>query len=70
MDKRDLFAFFSNLSQKHTDQEIIALFENFDISKLDINRMYRYLEKYTKEDSVTEEEEIITELSLDANEVV
>jgi len=70
MDKRDLFAFFSNLSQKHTEQEIIALFENFDISKLDINRMYRYLEKYTKEDSVTEEEEIITELSVDANDAI
>jgi hypothetical protein len=25
------------------------LFENYEISKLDINRIYRYLEKYTKE---------------------
>jgi hypothetical protein len=27
----------------------LALFENYNISKLDINRIYRYLEKYTKE---------------------
>jgi len=32
--------------------------------------MYRYLEKYTKEDSVTEEEEIITELSVDENDAI
>jgi hypothetical protein len=27
------------------------LFENYDICKLDINRIYRYLEKYTKENA-------------------
>jgi hypothetical protein len=27
------------------------LFENYEISKLDINRIYRYLEKYTKENA-------------------
>jgi len=71
MDKRDLFAFFLNLRQKYTDQEILVLFENFDITKLDINRIYRYLEKYTKENSVTEdEEEIITEMTHDLNDAV
>jgi hypothetical protein len=30
---------------------MLPLFENYDISKLDINRIYRYLEKYTKEDA-------------------
>jgi len=28
---------------------MINLFENYEITKLDINRLYRYLEKYTKE---------------------
>jgi len=26
------------------------MFESYDINKLDINRMYRYLDKYTKHD--------------------
>jgi len=28
------------------------LFENYEINKLDINRIYRYLDKYMKEDAV------------------
>jgi DNA polymerase III delta prime subunit len=56
MDKKDMFAFFLDLKNKYNDNEILALFENYDISKLDINRIYRYLEKYTKENSsVTED---------------
>ena len=51
MDKNDMFAFFLDLKSKHTDNEIILLFENYNISKLDISRIYRYLEKYTKENS-------------------
>ena len=51
MDKNDMFAFFLDLKNKYTDSEIAGLFENYDISKLDINRIYRYLEKYTKEDA-------------------
>jgi len=62
MDKNDMFAFFLDLKNKYTDNEIVALFENYDISKLDINRIYRYLDKYTKEnaadieDTVSEDE--------------
>jgi len=55
MDKNDMFVFFLELKNKYNDNEIAALFENYDISKLDINRIYRYLEKYTKE-NVTETE--------------
>ena len=51
MDKNDLFAFFLDLKNKHSDNEILGLFENYDISKLDINRIYRYLENYTKENA-------------------
>jgi hypothetical protein len=29
--------------------EMAMLFENYEITKLDINRIYRYLDKYTKE---------------------
>jgi DNA polymerase III delta prime subunit len=56
MDKNDMFAFFLDLKNKYTDNEIAALFENYDISKLDINRIYRYLDKYTKENAAETED--------------
>ena len=52
MDKKDLFAFFLELKNTHDDNQIVMLFENYEISKLDINRIYRYIEKYTKENAV------------------
>jgi len=62
MDKKDLFGFFIDLKNKHDDNEIINLFENYEINKLDINRIYRYLEKYTKENAPgTIEKEIESE---------
>jgi len=53
MDKKDLFAFFLDIKNKYDpdSSEMNLLFENYDISKLDINRIYRYLEKYTKENA-------------------
>lgn len=56
MDQRDIFSFFLDLKNKYTDNEIHHLFENYEITKLDINRMYRYLEKYTKENVADEVE--------------
>ena len=56
MDKNDMYAFFLDLKNKYTDNEIALLFENYDISKLDISRIYRYLEKYTKENAVETED--------------
>jgi hypothetical protein len=64
MDKNDMFAFFLDLKNKYTDNEIILLFENYDISKLDINRIYRYLEKYTKENA-SETEDIASDIEND-----
>jgi hypothetical protein len=60
MDKNDMFAFFLDLKNKYTDVEILGLFENCNITKLDISRIYRYLEKYTKEDA-PETEDIVVE---------
>ena len=53
MDKKDVFGFFLDIKNKYDidSPEITILFENYEISKLDINRMYRYLEKYTKENT-------------------
>ena len=49
MDKRDMFSYFINLRNKYSLEEIYELFdnENYSINKLDINRIYRYLDSYT-----------------------
>jgi DNA polymerase III delta prime subunit len=52
MDKNDLFALFLHLKSKYDDSQIITLFENHEITKLDINRIYRYIDKFTKEDAL------------------
>lgn len=51
MDKKDLFGFFIELKNNYVDNEIIALLDSYDINKLDINRIYRYIEKYIKENA-------------------
>jgi len=51
MDKKDLFGFFIDLKNNSDDNEISNLLENYEIGKLDINRIYRYIEKYTKENA-------------------
>jgi hypothetical protein len=52
MDKKDLYGFFISIKNMYDDNQIYNLFENYDINKLDINRIYRYLDKYMKEDAV------------------
>ena len=63
MDKKDLFSFFLDIKDKYDDNEVMALFENYEITKLDINRIYRYLDKYTKIDAVDMDECIVEEKS-------
>ena len=50
MDEKDLFSFFLDLRKKKTDDEIYAIFNenNYDISKLDINRLFRYIDRFTQ----------------------
>jgi len=53
MDKKDLFAFFLNVKNKELDDnQLLELFENYEIGKLDINRIYRYIDKYIREDAL------------------
>ena len=48
LDKKDTFSFFLELRKNNTKEEdIYELFEPYDIKKLDIERIYRYLDKYT-----------------------
>jgi DNA polymerase III delta prime subunit len=70
MDKKDLFGFFIELSNKYENSEIINILENFEISKLDINRIYRYIEKYIKENATgTVDKEIDEDYDCDELEV-
>jgi DNA polymerase III delta prime subunit len=56
MDQKDLFAFFLNIRQEKTEEEIYIILETYEINKLDINRIYRYLDKYSQEDNVLHNE--------------
>jgi len=70
MDKRDLFGFFIELKNNNDDNEISDILENYDISKLDINRLYRYIEKYIKENATgTTDKEIEEEIDEEEEEI-
>jgi DNA polymerase III delta prime subunit len=65
MDKKDLISFFQELrlfygkdflSQTEKLNTVEKIFENYNIDKLDIKRIYRYLDKNVKKDIVYEEE--------------
>jgi len=61
MDKKDLISFFLEIKSKYNDDnEILNLFENYEITKLDINRIYRYINKYITENAENEDEDEIS----------
>lgn len=73
MDKKDLYAFFHELRVKHEadPDEFLQLFENgqklqdyfdgYEINKLDLKRIYRFLDKAVKKETISEEiEELIS----------
>ena len=70
MDKPDLVTFFQELRLRYgeniarTNPNIDKIFEEYDISKLDIKRLYRYLDKNIKKEAVLEED---SEDELDEN---
>jgi hypothetical protein len=64
MDKKDLIAFFQELRLFYGEKtlnenitEIEKIFENTNIDKLDIKRIYRYLDKNVKRDTVIFDED-------------
>jgi hypothetical protein len=70
MDKKDLLSFFQEirlfhgkdfLSQNEKINAVEQMFDNYNIDKLDIKRIYRYLDKNVKKDIVSEEESDIDE---------
>jgi DNA polymerase III delta prime subunit len=67
MDKKDMLSFFLHLKNNFSDNEFFALFENYEITKLDINRIYRYINKYTCENSDINEDENETDEDIEYN---
>ena len=61
MDQKDMFSFFLHIKNHHSEDEIYNMLENYEVSKLDINRIYRYLDKYTQKtlDITTDDDKII-----------
>lgn len=60
IDFKDLLTFFYELKDlEKTEEELNYIFENQNITKLDISRIYRYIEKFT--DNKIEEEDIVIE---------
>ena len=66
IDKKDLVSFFQELrlfygkdfmNQTEKMNDVEKLFEDYNISKLDIKRMYRYLDKNVKKDAAVIDEE-------------
>ena len=64
MDKKDVFAFFLDLKSKYNENELVVYLENYEITKLDINRIYRYITKYTN-DNIADNVEFEIEISDD-----
>ena len=61
LDKKDTFALFVDLQNKYDDEHIKDMMENNDISKLYVNRIYRYMDKCIDESIVVDalENEVI-----------
>ena len=51
MDKKDLYSFFIKIKPLHNSGEIYNILQDYNINKLEINRMYRYLEKFENDES-------------------
>jgi len=70
MDKKDLISFFLSLKNIYDNEEdILTIFENYEITKLDINRIYRFIDKYTNYDVNEEVNEEINEEAAKNNDV-
>ena len=55
MDQKDMFSYFLSLRDKYkySEDEIHEMLDNYDIGKLDISRIFRYLDKYMGLESST-----------------
>jgi hypothetical protein len=71
MDQKDMFAFFLNLKNKYNynEEKIYEILHMHDIGKLDISRIYRFLNKYLGIENVeTETSSTVTKTTSENND--
>jgi DNA polymerase III delta prime subunit len=71
MDQKDMFTFFFNLKNKYNynEEKIFEILHTHDIGKLDISRIYRYLNKYLGIENIeTESSSIVSKEGNNDNE--
>jgi hypothetical protein len=64
VDKKDLFSLFISLKNKYSEEEIFDIMDQYNISKLDVNRLYRYLDNIIKEKSIDNSQDFSDEISV------
>ena len=74
-DKKDLLAFFIKMREEKTIGQIYTIFEQYDIGKLDINRIYRYIDKLLFDtqdtiDTINTIDTIYTIDTIDNNDII
>jgi DNA polymerase III delta prime subunit len=67
MDQKDMFTFFFNLKNKYkyNEEKIYEILHTYDIGKLDISRIYRYLNKYLGIENIETDSSIVTKITSD-----
>jgi hypothetical protein len=67
MDQKDMFSFFYNLKHKYNlnEEQIHEMLHSYDIGKLDVSRIYRYLNKYFGIEIIDVESSLATKVTND-----
>lgn len=67
MDQKDMFSFFFNLKHKYNfnEEQIHEMLHSYDVGKLDVSRIYRYLNKYLGIETIETESSLIAKMSND-----
>lgn len=52
LDKKDTFLAFQELKSQYSEEQIYNLLETYDICKLDVNRMFRYMNRSKENDII------------------
>lgn len=64
MDKKDMIAFLIELRMNNEDDEIYSILDGHDICKLDVDRIYRYIDKYTKKTTINDNDDTLSDSGL------
>ena len=65
LDKKDLFSFFIKLKNNFTHDEINILLQPYQLTKLDINRIYRYINLFIVTDDIVTDDIVTDDIVTD-----